>query len=344
MVSNAGSFAKRMYLPRALGSGIGFWAIAAVLYTLPTPAWVWVLLTFHGFIWPHLAYGMARRVPVPYVAERRNMMIESAFGGLWVASMHFNLLPTTLLISMLCMNSMAVGGPSLLRRCLASMASAVLVFVAVLRPGFLPATTPLQVYACLPMLAVYPLAVGGAAYRLAAKLAEHKRRFRDYSRTDTLTGLLNQGAWRTALDEEYALAERGTGRAALAVIDIDHFKAINDGYGHVVGDQVIKLFGTVLRDVKRATDIAGRIGGDEFGLIIRGSDPAQSRALLARLQQQLRQVFIERVDLPAVSLSIGLAEFDSNHEDVKDWLSAADVALYRAKRQGRNQIVAAEIP
>lgn len=157
-----------MYLPRALGSGIGFWTVAAALFTLPTPAWVWALLVFQGFIWPHLAYLMARRVAVPYEVERRSLLVESALGGVWVAAMQFYLLPTILLISMLCLNSIAVGGPSLLRLSMASLGTAVLAFTVVLKSGFAPETTPMQVYACIPMLTMYLLAVGGAAYHLGA--------------------------------------------------------------------------------------------------------------------------------------------------------------------------------
>ena len=189
------------------------------------------------------------------------------------------------------------------------------------------------------MLAIYPLAVGGSAYRLAAKLAEHKRAFRDYSRTDSLTGLLNQGAWRVALEEEYALGEREAGRATLALIDIDHFKAVNDGYGHLTGDEVIKMFGAVLGQVKRPTDIAGRIGGDEFGLILRGTDEAQAGMLLERLRQQLAETFTNQSVLPVVSLSIGVATFSHEYGNVEAWLSSCDRALYEAKAQGRDQIV-----
>jgi diguanylate cyclase len=333
------SFAKRIYLPRVLGSAVGFCAVAAVLFTVPTPAWVWVLLIFHAFAWPHVAYLLARRVAVPYLVERRNMVMESAFGGLWVAAMHFNMLPTTMLVSMLSMNCIAVGGARLLGLCLGALTIALLAFTVILQPGFAPATSALQVYACLPMLAIYPLAVGGSAYRLAAKLAEHKRAFRDYSRMDSLTGLLNQGAWRVALEEEYALGKREAGRATLALIDIDHFKAVNDGYGHLTGDEVIKMFGAVLGDVKRSTDIAGRIGGDEFGLILRGFDEAQAGILMARLQQQLAQTFTNQPELPVVSLSIGVATFSLEYGSVEAWLRSCDRALYEAKAQGRNQIV-----
>lgn len=335
------SFATRMYLPRALGSGVGFWAVAAVLISLPTPVWIWMLLVFHGFLWPHLAFLRARRVAIPYMVERHNMVVESAFGGLWVAAMHFNLLPTTLLISVLCMNSIAVGGPALLGWCLLSLAITAVSFVSVLQPDVMLQSTALQIYACLPMLAVYPISVGAAAYQLGAELAAHKRAFRDYSRKDMLTGLLNQGAWRGALNDEYQMARRGVVESTLALIDIDHFKTINDGYGHLTGDCVIRLFSEVLSVITRSTDIAGRIGGDEFGLILRGSDANQTRAALTRLQVQLQQAFIERLDVPAVSLSIGFAVFNPADDSAEDWFRAADRALYQSKRQGRNRISAA---
>lgn len=179
----------------------------------------------------------------------------------------------------------------------------------------------------------------GSAYRLAAKLAEHKRAFRNYSRTDSLTGLLNQGAWRVALEEEYALGKREVGMATLALIDIDHFKLVNDGYGHQTGDEVIKMFGVLLDEVTRSTDIAGRIGGDEFGLILRGSDKAQAGNLLARLQQRLAEAFTSQAELPVVSLSIGVATFSLEYGNVEAWLRSCDRALYEAKAQGRNRIV-----
>lgn len=74
-----GSFAKRMYLPRLIGSGVGFWAIAPALTPLSVPAWVWALLVFNAYIWPHLAFLLASRVDVPYVVERRNLLIEACW-------------------------------------------------------------------------------------------------------------------------------------------------------------------------------------------------------------------------------------------------------------------------
>lgn len=342
MPSTSSSFAKRLYVPRIVGSAIGFWAVAAVISAYSMPAWVWVALVFHSYVWPHVAYLLARDVPVSYVAERRNMIAESAFGGIWVAAMQFNALPCTLLVSMFCMNCIAVGGPRLLGLSLPVMMATTVAGAALLGSAFLPETSPTQVYACLPMLAVYPQAVAGAAYQLAAKLAEHKRQFKAFSRLDSLTGLLNQGAWKAFLKEEFSAFQQHQRPVTLALIDIDHFKAINDQHGHPVGDEVIQLLTTVMRERSRATDVAGRIGGDEFGLVLRDTTVAQAQAVLERLKHDVTDAFTARRDLPRVTLSIGFAQACHSMPRAEHLVVLTDGALYEAKRLGRNQIVAAD--
>lgn len=342
MTIRAGSFAKRLYLPRILGSAAGFWAVAAVLTSYALPAWVWVLLVFHGFVWPHVAYSLASRVRVSYHVERRNMLVESAFGGLWVAAMQFNALGCTLLMSMFCMNCIAVGGPRLLAISLPVMATSALAFTLLLGSAFLPQTSTAQVYACLPMLAVYPMAVAFAAYRLAAQLAEHKRQLKEANRMDSLTGLLNQGAWKDFLSEEFTAAGQRPLPTTLALIDIDCFKSINDVHGHLVGDEVIRLMSVTLRQRCRPTDIAGRLGGDEFGLVLRDTDGEQAKAIMARLKHYMREAFATRTDLPPITLSVGVSKHDATMRRVEDWVMASDSALYQAKREGRNRVILAE--
>jgi diguanylate cyclase len=339
MTPKPGSFAKRIYLPRLLGSAAGFWAVSVVLDDYAMPTWVWVLLVFHGFVWPHVAYLLGYKVPVPYRVECRNMIVESAFGGLWVAAMQFNALPCTLLVSMFCMNCIAVGGPRLLVASMPMMASTCVVACVFLGASFLPETRHDQVYACLPMLAIYPIAVAWAAYKLAAKLAEHKRQLKEASRFDSLTGLLNQGAWKIFLNEEYTAARQREQPTTLALIDIDHFKAINDTYGHPVGDEVIRLLTATLRDSSRPMDVAGRLGGDEFGLVLRNATASQAEVMLVWLKQCITDAFLAQSGLPRVSLSIGAAQLSEPMAHHLDWVIAADAALYDAKHQGRNRVV-----
>ncbi len=115
---------------------------------------------------------------------------------------------------------------------------------------------------------LYPLALGWICFRQAYTLGLHKRELLALSRTDSLTGLLNHGAWKDQLDIAFQRCRRQQQGAAIALIDIDHFKSINDTYGHVAGDIVLRQLSKMLKQNLRAADIAGRYGGDEFCVIL----------------------------------------------------------------------------
>ncbi|MBP3932608.1 MAG: diguanylate cyclase, partial [Pseudomonas sp.] len=234
------SFAKRIYAPRVIGSGFGSIGLMAALYPLDRSIWVWPLLLLNAFVWPHLAYQLSSRATYPYRAERRNILIDSMCGGFWAAAIEFNPLPTVIIVSMMTMHNVAAGGPKLLvRGALAQLAGA-LVALLLFGFAFTPHTTSLQVYACVPVLILYPFAVGMVSYGLAITLAEHKRTLSTLSRTDSLTGLLNHGSWKDLLQLSFQQSLERNSPATLALIDIDHFKQINDTYGHIVGDSVLR--------------------------------------------------------------------------------------------------------
>lgn len=104
------SFAKRTYLPRAFGLGIGMFCVGSVLYTQNAPLWLWLMLVLNGLVWPHIAYLLASRSEQPFEQEIINMKIDSALGGVWVAIMSFNALPSVVILSMMSMNNIASGG------------------------------------------------------------------------------------------------------------------------------------------------------------------------------------------------------------------------------------------
>lgn len=198
--------------------------------------------------------------------------------------------------------------------------------------------TPLQIYACLPMLTLYPFAVGMVCYRLAIKLAEHKRTLSALSRTDSLTGLLNHGSWKDLLKLSFEQCRQNNARATLALIDIDHFKCINDTYGHIVGDSVLRQFSKQLKDNLRAEDLAGRYGGDEFCVILPDRNLEQAQDIMERLRQVFCNDLHNNDPALRVSLSIGLASYRAEFNDASLWLGEADKALYIAKNTGRNKI------
>lgn len=333
------SMARRLYTSRTLGLTLGLVCVSVAMYPLDPAPWVWALMICNGLLWPHLAYQWARRSQTPYHAEYRNLLIDAFFGGFWVAAMHFNPLPSATTVSMMAMNNVAIGGPRFLLAGLAAQIFGVGVGLVVFAPAFIPQTSSTQLYACLPLLMFYPLALGWICFRQAHTLGRHKRELLALSRTDSLTGLLNHGAWKDQLEIAFQRCKRQKEGAAIALIDIDHFKAINDTYGHVAGDIVLRQLSKLLKQNLRATDIAGRYGGDEFCVIL----PDLPLFNAAQAMEVLRERFVtlgyDQDPALKVSLSIGLAAYEPAHVDATRWLNDADQALYEAKAGGRNRVI-----
>ncbi|MDD0977333.1 diguanylate cyclase [Pseudomonas fontis] len=332
------SFVRRIYLPRIIGLGIGLFSVYAAITPLGLPQWVWGLLFFNGLAWPHLAYQLGLRSKVPYQTERRNLLIDSLMGGFWTATMQFNPLPSVTILSMMTMNNVAAGGQRLLLKGAIAQVAGMLLSVAIFGPGLQLVTTPSQVYACLPMLTLYPLALGWVCYRLAIKLSEHKRTLSALSRTDSLTGLLNHGSWKDLLQLKFHASQQQQCESVIAIIDIDHFKRINDTYGHVVGDCVLRQLSSELKRTLREDDLAGRYGGDEFCVILPNTSLEQAHGVMERLRQQVSDFRNEQLPQLRISLSIGLASCRRDFEDPVAWLNEADQALYAAKNSGRNKV------
>lgn len=229
------SFARRTYLPRIVGLGIGSLCVFSVFYTQNTAPLLWVLLILHGFIWPHLAYQWARRSSQPFKAEIRNLLIDSFFGGLWVAMMAFNALPSVVILSMMGMNNIAAAGKPLFFKGLAAQLAGALTIGALMGFPFQPESTASQVYLCLPMIYLYPILLGLVTYRTAKRLAEKKQELLRISMRDGLTGLYNRRHWEHLLHHQFDSCRRYQHTATLILMDIDRFKTINDTFGHALG-------------------------------------------------------------------------------------------------------------
>ena len=161
---------------------------------------------------------------------------------------------------------------------------------------------------------------------------------------DGLTGLLNQETTQTQLKVEINRARRGGQPVVLALIDIDHFKAINDTHGHAIGDTVIRSLAHLLRHRLRMTDIVGRIGGEEFAAVLTNSNAEACfrifddlRAEFAAIDQQSGENTFH------VTISCGLADFPA-HDTPQTLFDGADQALFAAKHAGRNRVIVANHP
>lgn len=159
------------------------------------------------------------------------------------------------------------------------------------------------------------------------------------ARTDPKTGLLNAAAWQREADTEIVRARRTGETLALLIIDIDHFKRVNDRHGHLVGDQVLAGVATTLRSQLRDYDVVGRFGGEEFVVLLPGADLHEARRVAERLRNRISRMAVTADDaLVTVTISAGVAIMSVHGDDLIELLAAADLALYRAKELGRDRI------
>lgn len=171
--------------------------------------------------------------------------------------------------------------------------------------------------------------------------AERSAELRSLTIRDSFTGLFNHAHFIETLTKKTLQAKRGTFTGTYALIDLDHFKSINDTYGHPAGDIVIKNFARLLQQNLRESDIMGRCGGEEFGIILPDCDLERARSVLDAIREKFCNLsFNIDGEIIQSSFSAGLTEIGNSKGDVKLTLSAADKALYTAKKNGRNQIEA----
>ena len=159
------------------------------------------------------------------------------------------------------------------------------------------------------------------------------------ARTDPKTGLLNATAWQREADAEVVRAQRSSSPLALLLIDVDHFKRVNDSQGHLIGDEVLRALAAELRQQVRESDVVGRFGGEEFTVLLPRTDAVDAHGIAERLRASARRMSVAAADARIqVTVSIGVALLGQHGRDLFELLAAADVALYKAKDAGRDQV------
>lgn len=170
------------------------------------------------------------------------------------------------------------------------------------------------------------------------RLQSANLQLQELARTDRLTGLNNRGYWEECLAHEYARHRRYQSSAALVMFDIDHFKKVNDTYGHPAGDKVIQAVADVVREQMRDTDYAGRYGGEEFVILLPDIDSAGAQVFAERLRLRIEALVVSHEEQQIrFTVSLGVADLSVPMDAYKQLIERADQALYASKKGGRNQ-------
>jgi diguanylate cyclase (GGDEF)-like protein len=196
-------------------------------------------------------------------------------------------------------------------------------------------TVWIETAASLVVICWMVVRIQGQSHRLRRMLSE-------LARTDALTGLINRRGFDEALTREYERNRRGGAPLAVLLVDIDHFKIVNDTWGHPAGDVTLRRLGELLTNAFRPTDVVGRIGGEEFAVLIPDCDPAgavrRAHELCDRVRTQARGWE------HAITVSVGVAAHPEASSEPAGMIAAADAALYGAKAAGRDRVGLDDMP
>lgn len=329
---------RRVYPLRVLGMGLGGVVVAVVLWQRQASALAWLGMALPCFVWPHVAYQLSRRSADPYRAEIRNLLADSALAAALVPLMHFSLLPSVLLCTLTLVDKITTGIRGLWARSIPAMLVGAAASTVLTGVHWSPESSMPIILACLPVMALHTISVSMVSYRLIRKVSHQNLLLEELRRVDTLTGLYGRGHWQEQAEAALRRHHAGNEPACMLMMDIDSFKQINDQHGHSVGDEVIRAVAHVVRGNVRASDCAGRYGGDEFAILLAGMAVGDAVAVAERIRAQTEAIRLR--DLPALRMtaSIGVAAAHRGHGTLRAWMDTADTALYVAKNAGRNRV------
>lgn len=337
-----------------------FVTVGALLLERGSGSLAWTLAVLQFLVYPQLIYLVARHARNPKRAEMHNVTLDAICVGAWAAALGFPLWNTFAFTLTSLLTTTAFKGWWGIGQTAAGMGAGALAAILVGGFRFEPATgwapTLLSMFTAL----TYVTLVSYSAYIRTIKLSqtrarlqksEHElkrqldeinslqARLQEQATRDGLTGLYNRRYCDETLERELARCGRDGHELSILMIDLDHFKKINDSYGHQAGDDVLRILASLLEEQVRASDVACRYGGEEFLVLLPGAglETARQRAEAWRAACAARSICVGQHEIRA-TLSIGIATYPGQAATPQTLLRAADMALYQAKLEGRNRV------
>lgn len=331
--------AKYSYISRVFAYLAGLAVVLAVFEASDSPyqdnPWIISGLFIVCITWPHVAYAWAKNSHQIHKTMNRSLILDSLLGGVWLPILNFELVPSAVFITILMINNISSGGLKLLSQGIFALLIAMLSTSLLLIPKIRFESEFIIILFCIPMIVIYPMGLAYVNYKLTRLMFVQRKKLLHISRNDSLTRVFNRRYWEQRLIEEFNRCQRSNEKACVMMVDIDHFKSINDTYGHLVGDNVLKQFGSLLKQL-RSSDIVGRYGGEEFAVLLPNSSLEESLLVAERLRQTIEKSDFDSIE--RCTVSIGIAALDKRYDDAYKWLDNADQALYQAKKEGRNRV------
>ncbi|MCX7175863.1 MAG: diguanylate cyclase [Proteobacteria bacterium] len=335
----------------------------------------WGLLVLQFFAYPYLVFLRARSAIDPRKAELTNLLFDCVLFGVWSAVLDFPVSITYTLLLGATLNNAIIGGWRGAVRSTLYFSAGAVSWILVAGFKFSPQTDLPVTAWCLVGLSIYVTQIGNFVFVQRKKLRDTRAilqreelerkaaqdilvaknielqeqiveirqlhaQLQDQAMRDSLTGLYNRRYLDETLERELARAKRESYPLSLMMIDLDHFKKVNDTYGHQAGDEVLKFFSGLLNEGARAEDVLCRYGGEEFLLLLPKMplEVARERAEQWRADFEARTVVVGEQRIQT-TLSVGIAAYPQHGATPDQLTQSADLALYLAKSDGRNRVV-----